>query len=181
MIAAASYARREKIPYLGLCYGMQLAAVAFARDMLGWKDANTEENDKKAPHKVIHFIEEQRELLKANKYGATMRLGGWEAAVEKNTQAYALYKKYGGLLNEDGLSSERHRHRYEFNDEFGPDLEAKGLIIAARSVKERLVEIVELSQKDHPFYMGTQGHPEYKSRPLRPHAFFIGFLQAASK
>ena len=182
MIAAASYARKKKIPYLGLCYGMQLATVAFARDMLGWKDATSQEINDKSKHQVIHLIPSQEELMKRRAYGGTMRLGGWDAVVKKGTRAYELYKKYNEMKDVNtGLTSERHRHRYEFNDDFAKDLEQKGLVISARSVVEGLVEIVELSQKDHPFYLGTQGHPEYKSRPLKPHPLFIGFIEAANK
>ncbi len=182
MIAAASYARKQKIPYLGLCYGMQLATIAFARDMLGWKDATSTEINPKSKHQVIHLIPSQKELMERRAYGGTMRLGGWEALVKKGTRAFDLYKKHGEMIDEKkGLTSERHRHRYEFNDDFAKELEAKGLIIAARSVVEGLVEIVELSEKDHPFYLGTQGHPEYKSRPLKPHPLFIGFIEACAK
>jgi CTP synthase len=178
MIAAASYAREKKIPYLGLCYGMQLASIAFARDVLGWKDATSEENDKTSPHKVIHLIPSQKELMERRAYGGTMRLGAWEAHVQKGTQAYESYQTYGGLLTKEGLTSERHRHRYEFNDDFAKDFEAKGFIISARSVVENLCEIIELPKSMHPFYLGTQGHPEYKSRPLSPHPLFISFLAA---
>ena len=182
MITAASYARKKKIPYLGLCYGMQLATVAFARDMLGWKDATSQEINPKSKHQVIHLIPSQEELMKRRSYGGTMRLGGWDATVKKGTLAYDLYKKYDEMKDiEKAVTSERHRHRYEFNDDFAKELEDKGLIISARSVVEGLVEIVELSSKDHPFYLGTQGHPEYKSRPLKPHPLFIGFIQAATK
>lgn len=182
MIQAANYAREKKIPYLGLCYGMQLAVVSFARYVLGLKNANTEENDSKAEDKVIHFIPDQKALIEQRAYGGTMRLGGWEAIVKKGTRAYELYKKYDDLIDEEkGLTSERHRHRYEFNDEYADRLEGKGLVISARSVKENLVEIVELPENKHPFYMGTQGHPEYKSRPLSPHPLFLGFVEAAAK
>ena len=115
-------------------------------------------------------------------YGGTMRLGGWEAIVKKGTQTYEIYKKYHQMLDEEkGLTSERHRHRYEFNDEYAKQLEDKGLVISARSVVEGLAEIIELPRDQHPFYMGTQGHPEYKSRPLRPHPLFIAFVEACSK
>ena len=181
MIAAASYARVNKIPYLGLCYGMQLAVIAFARDVLGFKDANSEENDKKTKHPVIHFIPSQKELVKHRAYGGTMRLGGWDAKVKAGTRAYDIYKKYNDFKNEEkGITSERHRHRYEFNDDFAKDFEDNGLVISARSVIENLAEIVELPKEVHPFYMGTQGHPEYKSRPLKPHPIFLEFIKACS-
>lgn len=170
MIVAASYARRNSIPYLGLCYGMQLAVVAFARDVLGWKDANTTENDPKTAHPVIDLMPKQKEFMARRAYGGTMRLGSWEAVVKKGTQAYELYGKE--------LTSERHRHRYEFNNQYLEDFKKQGLVISARSVAENLVEIIELPKEEHPFYLGTQGHPEYKSRPLHPHPIFLGFLEA---
>jgi CTP synthase len=180
MIAAADYARKAKIPYLGLCYGMQLAAVAFARSVLGWKDANTVENKPKSKHPVIYLIPSQKEIMERRAYGGTMRLGGWEAIVKKGTKAFDLYEKYDQMINKaKGLTSERHRHRYEFNNTYAKDFEKAGLVISARSVEEGLVEIIEVP--DHPFYIGTQGHPEYKSRPLQPHPLFIGFIEACSK
>lgn len=182
MIYAASYARKKMIPYLGLCYGMQLATVAYARDILGWTDANTEENDPKTKHPVIHFIPSQKEMIERRAYGGTMRLGGWEAIIKKDTHAWRLYDKYGEFQDKKkGLTSERHRHRYEFNNTFSKEVEGNGLIISARSVMENLVEIVELPEKAHPFYLGTQGHPEYKSRPLHPHPIFLGFIEACTK
>ena len=139
MITAASYARRKKIPYLGLCYGMQLACVAFARDLIGWKDANSEENDSKTKHPVIHLMPAQKEVMARRAYGGTMRLGGWEAVVKKGTIAYDAYDKSGMFLNKQkGITSERHRHRYEFNDLFIKDFESKGLVVSARSVIENL-------------------------------------------
>src|SRR5882762_5904233 len=123
MIIAASYARKEKIPYLGLCYGMQLAAVAFARDMLGWSDANTEENNSTTEHKIVHIIESQKELMKKRSYGGTMRLGKWDAIVKKGTRAFEFYEQYGGPIDtKTGLTSERHRHRYEFNSAFAKEM-----------------------------------------------------------
>lgn len=180
MITAASYARRKKIPYLGLCYGMQLACIAYARDVLGLKNANTAENDPKTKYPVIHLMSTQQEAMKNRAYGGTMRLGGWEAIVKKGTKAFKAYTKHGGIDVNTGLTSERHRHRYEFNDDFAKDFEKTGFIISARSVVENLTEIIELPEKMHPFYLGTQGHPEYKSRPNKPHPLFIEFLKAAS-
>lgn len=179
MIKAATYAREQKIPYLGLCYGMQLAVVAFARSVMGWKDADTAENNTKTKHDVIHLIPSQKALMERRAYGGTMRLGKWDAIVKKGTQAFAFYQKYGGPIDEKtGKTSERHRHRYEFNNTFTKNFEKAGLTIAARSVVENLVEIIELPKETHPFYMGTQGHPEYKSRPLTPHPLFVAFMEA---
>lgn len=180
MIMAAEYALDRKIPYLGLCYGMQLGVVGYARKILGWKDANTSENDKKTKHDVVHMISSQKEIMQRRAYGGTMRLGGWDAIVEKGTRAYEMYKKNGFKNGKDGLTSERHRHRYEVNNAFVKDLEKAGLKVSARSVNENLVEIVELPKDMHPFFMGTQGHPEYKSRPLSPHPIFVEFLKSAS-
>ena len=173
MISAANYAREQKIPYLGLCYGMQLAVIAFARNVAGLVKANTYENDPDSPDPVIHLIPEQQKILERRAYGGTMRLGGWDALVKKGTMAYELYGKVD--------TSERHRHRYEFNDDYTKVLEKKGLIISARSKQEGLVEIIELDRKVHPFYMGTQGHPEYKSYPGKPHPLFVGFIKACKK
>ena len=173
MIAAASYARERKIPYLGLCYGMQLAVIGFARTELGWKDANTTENNKSTKHPVIHLMPKQKAFMDKRAYGGTMRLGSWDANVKKGTMAYEIYKTQD--------TSERHRHRYEFNNDFTSDFEKKGMIFSARSVVENLVEIIELPKEVHPFYMATQGHPEYKSRPLNPHPIFLAFIEATSK
>lgn len=179
MIQAAGYARDHKIPYLGLCYGMQLACVSFARDIIGWKDADTEENNRKTDHQVIHLMPAQEEVMKRRAYGGTMRLGAWEAVVKKGTIAWQAYEKHSGFIDkEKGLTSERHRHRYEFNDQFVEEFEKRGLIISARSVVENLTEIIELPADKHPFYVGTQGHPEYKSRPLKPHPLFIEYIRA---
>ncbi len=182
MIKAAGYARDKKIPYLGLCYGMQLAVISYARDVLGLKDANTEENEPDGKNPVIHLMPKQKEFMQRRAYGGTMRLGKWEAIVKKGTRAYSLYDKYKDFIDKSkGLTSERHRHRYEFNNDYLEKFEKAGFVIAAKSVEEGLVEIIELPEKEHPFYLGTQGHPEYKSRPLRPHPLFLGFIDAVSK
>ena len=182
MIKAASYARSSKIPYLGLCYGMQLAVVSYARDVLGYEDANTSENDKNTSHPVIHLMPKQKEFMENRAYGGTMRLGSWDAIVKKNTYAHEIYDKYNGFKDKNkDLTSERHRHRYEFNNEYAEEFEKKGLVISARSVNEDLVEIIELPKNVHPFYMGTQGHPEYKSRPLNPHPIFLEFVEACAR
>lgn len=182
MIATANYARQRKIPYLGLCYGMQLAVIAYARYVMGWKKADTTENDQKTPYPVIHLMPAQKKYMEHRAYGGTMRLGTWEAQVFPGTRAYEIYKKHSAFIKGiDGLTSERHRHRYEFNDDYAKDFEKSGLIISARSVVEKLAEIVELPSTIHPFYLGTQGHPEYKSRPLNPHPIFLAFLEACTK
>lgn len=184
MISAAGYAREQKIPYLGLCYGMQLAVVSFARDILGWKDANTTENAPHSKHPVIHMIKSQEELMKRRAYGGTMRLGSWEAVLKTNTQTFDIYTdKSSYQLQKDGskLIAERHRHRYEFNDAFAKEIEAAGLIISGRSKVEGLVEFIELPKSKHPFYLATQGHPEYKSRPLAPHQLFVAYIEACKK
>ena len=171
MIKAASYARRKKIPYLGLCYGMQLAVVAYARDILGYREANTQENDPSTLYPVVHLMPKQKKFMEKRAYGGTMRLGGWLAKVKSNTLASKIYEG-------KEIISERHRHRYEFNDHYAKEFENHGLILSARSMDEGLVEIIELPQTVHPFYFGIQGHPEYKSRPLKPHPVFLSFLKA---
>ena len=179
MIKAASYARRNKIPYLGLCYGMQLAVIAFARDILGWTDANTTENDAKTCHPVIHLIPQQEEIMKRRAYGGTMRLGAWLAKIKSGTVAYEIYKKHNAFIDrEKSIVSERHRHRFEFNKDYEKDFEEKGLVISGKSVTEGLVETIELPKNIHPFYFGIQGHPEYKSRPGKEHPIFIEFVSS---
>ncbi|MEI6326501.1 MAG: CTP synthase [Candidatus Roizmanbacteria bacterium] len=184
MISAAGYARDQKIPYLGLCYGMQLAVVSFARDVVGWKDANTTENALQSPHPVIHMIKSQEELMKRRAYGGTMRLGSWEALLKPDTQTFKIYADpdtHTVQKNGSKLISERHRHRYEFNDDFAKEIESHGLIISGRSKVEGLVEFIELPPSVHPFYIATQGHPEYKSRPLSPHQLFVAYIEACKK
>ena len=182
MIEAAGFARRKKLPYLGLCYGMQLAVIAFAREVLGWHKANTTENNSDTPYPVIHLMPAQKEFMAHRAYGGTMRLGAWDAIVKKDTIAWSAYAKSSQFLDKSkGLTSERHRHRYEFNDDYVKDFADRGMIFSARSVIEDLVEIMELPKSDHPFYLGTQGHPEYKSRPLEPHAIFLEYFSACIK
>ena len=126
------------------------------------------------------MIANQKELMERRAYGGTMRLGTWDAVVKEGTRAYEIYKNANLFKNgKEGLTSERHRHRYEFNNDFAKEIEAAGLVISARSVVENLVEIIELPREKHPFFMGTQGHPEYKSRPMSPHPIFVEFLKAA--
>lgn len=173
MIEAIRYSRENRVPYLGLCFGMQLAVVEFSRNVLGLKDANSTEIDAQTKYPVIHIIPEQKRNLKLRAYGGTMRLGTWDCQVKPGTIAFSAYGRSD--------TSERHRHRYEVNDAYVKQLEAKGMVIAGRSVKENLVEIIELPEKLHPFFLGTQGHPEYKSRPLSPHPIFLKFIRACSE
>lgn len=179
MIQAVSYARTNKIPYLGLCYGMQLAVVSYARDVLGLKDANTVENNPKTKHPVIHLIPKQKEIVARRAYGGTMRLGSWEAKVKEGTMAHDIYKKHHAFIDEKkSLVSERHRHRYEFNQKYEEDFAKSGFIISAKSTTEGLVEMIELPRDIHPFFFGIQGHPEYKSRPTKPHPLFVEFINS---
>ncbi len=181
-IRGIQYARENKVPYLGLCYGMQLAAVEFARNVVAWKDAHTEEVNPQSKHNVVHIIPEQQRIMENRAYGGTMRLGGWDCLLKKDTHTFEIYQDTAHILDaKRGLISERHRHRYEFNDEFAEEMEKAGLVIAGRSVKENLVEFIELPQEEHPFFVATQGHPEYKSRPLDPHPLFVAFMNASVK
>ena len=178
-IKAIKFARANKIPYLGLCYGMQLAVVEFARNVLGYRDANTEECNPDSTHPVIHLIPTQKEKMARRAYGGSMRLGNWECHVRENTISFASYNKSQSWIR-DHVVGERHRHRYEFNDEYASQIESKGMILAGRSVVENLVEIIELPKSMHPFFLGTQFHPEYKSRPLSPHPLFLSYIKACS-
>jgi len=170
-IKAIQYCRENKIPYFGLCYGMQLACVEFARNVCGMKGAYTTEIDKKTKYPIIDLMPEQKILLKENRYGGSMRLGAYPCRLVKNTKVQAAYGQ------ED--ISERHRHRYEFNNAYRDALTQNGLVVAGVNPERDLVEIIEL--KDHPFFVGTQFHPEFKSRPLRPHPLFREFIKAAIK
>ena len=168
MICAAGYARTQGIPYFGICLGMQIAVISYARSVLDWPDANSAEFDPDTGHAVIDLMESQQGI---SKKGGTMRLGAYPCKIRPNTQMERAY----GCEN----ISERHRHRYEFNNEFRADLEEAGLVISGTSPSGELVETVELP--DHPFYVGVQFHPEFKSRPNRAHPLFRTFLEAAAK
>ena len=171
MISAADYARRNKIPYLGLCLGMQVMVISYARNVLGLKKANSTEFDSGSPHPVIATMEDQVEKIKAKNYGATMRLGAYPCVLAPGTLASAAYGKKEVM--------ERHRHRYEVNNAYVKKLENKGLVFSGRYRKGNLMEIAELPKSEHPFYLGTQFHPEFKSRPLEPHPLFRAFVRAA--
>lgn len=170
-VLAARYAREEKIPYLGLCLGMQIETIEFARNIAGIEDATSEEFDQKAEHQIIHVMPSQIENLKKKEYGGTMRLGAYPAVLKKGSLARKAYGK-------DRIS-ERHRHRYEFNNAYREQLEKNGLRISGVSPDNQLVEIVEV--EDHPWMVGVQFHPEFKSRPLRPHPLFRDFVEAVVK
>jgi len=170
-IATIEYVRKNKIPYLGLCYGMQMAVIEYARNVLRLQNANTTEIDPKTKFPVIHIMPDQEKKMLERDYGATMRLGAWDCKLKENTLVRKLYGKQS--------ISERHRHRYEFNIKFLKELTGHGMEISGTTPDGKLVEIIEL--KDHPFFIGTQFHPELKSRPLNPHPLFMGFIKAASK
>lgn len=170
-ILTIKYCRENKIPYLGLCYGMQLACCEYARNVLGMKDANTTEVNPKTKHPIIHIMPDQEKKLLAKNYGATMRLGAWDCILQDGSLVKSLYGKE--------KISERHRHRYEFNNKYRDEMKKNGLVIAGTSPDKKLVEVIEM--KDHPFFIGTQFHPELKSRPLSPHPLFLGFVKAAAK
>ena len=171
IIRAIQYAREHKIPFLGLCYGMQLATIEFARNVLGKKDANTVEVNPQTTDPIIFINPVQAKNVRTNKYGGTMRLGAYDCALRQGTKTQKAY--------EMDLISERHRHRYEFNNAYRAEMDAAGLQVVGINPETDLVEIVELS--DHPFFVGTQFHPEFKSRPMRPHPLFREFIKAAKK
>jgi CTP synthase len=181
-IKAITYARTNKVPYLGLCYGMQLASIEFARNMVGLKGAHTTEVDTKTAYPIIHDIPFEDKYQRIKGTGASMRLGAYDCILKPGTLAHAIYKKHKGFKDEKKhLISERHRHRFEFNNEYRQQLEDKGFVISGTSPDDFFVEVIELPQDAHPFFIATQAHPEYKSRPLQPHPIFIEYLAAAMK
>ena len=167
-ITTIKYARENKIPFLGICLGMQMAVVEYARDILGLKDANSAEFDEKSKNQVIHIMEEQKGI---DKKGGTMRLGAYPCIIKEGTLAQEVYGKTE--------ISERHRHRFEYNNDYKERLEKAGLICSGTSPDGKLVEIVELSQKEHPYFIAGQFHPELKSRPNKPAPLFVGLIKAA--
>ncbi len=166
MITAAQYAREKKIPFFGICLGMQMAVVEYARDICGLAGANSSEFDPQTPYPVIDLLPEQRNI---QDMGASMRLGAWPCVISPDSFAFDAY-------GEEEIS-ERHRHRYEFNNDYKKALTDKGLRITGASPDGRLAEIVEL--KDHPWFLGCQFHPEFKSQPTNPHPLFSKFIEAA--
>jgi CTP synthase len=180
-IKAIEYCRKNKIPYLGLCLGMQLAVIEFARNVCGFKNANSTEFSPNCQVPVIDVMPEQKALLHEKKYGGTMRLGAYLCEIKPKTLSFRAYSPFRASSKggKPFYTSERHRHRYELNNEFREVLEAKGMVIAGINPERDLVEIIEF--KNHPFFVGTQFHPEFKSRPLKPHPLFKEFIRAAIK
>jgi len=167
-IKAAKFCRENKVPFLGICLGMQIAVIEFARSVLRSKDVNSEEFNKRVKHPVIHLMEGQKKI---KNLGASQRLGAWPCVLDP---ASLSFKAYG-----EKKIWERHRHRYEFNNAYRHILEKNGLLLAGLSPDKKLVEIIEI--KNHPFFVGVQFHPEFKSRPLHPHPLFREFIRAAIK
>lgn len=172
-IRAIQFCRENKIPYFGLCYGMQLMVIEYARNVLGLKDANTAEIDPHAEHLIVDVMLEQKALIASGRYGGTMRLGTYEEVIKDGTIAREAYGA--------GTVEERHRHRYEINPEYVARIEEAGLVFSGTSPDGVLMEVAELPKSEHPFFLGTQAHPELKARPLAPHPLFTAFLKAASK
>ena len=165
------YTRKQGIPYFGICYGMQLMVLEYAQNVLKLKNASTEEINPKADHLVIAVQESQKDLIKDKKMGGTMRLGEYKAKLTKGSQAAKAYK--------DTTITERHRHRYEVNQDYVEALTDKGLVFSGVSPEGDLMEIAELSANDHPFFVGVQFHPELQARPLAPHKLFTAFVRAS--
>lgn len=171
MLNVIRYVREQKIPYFGICYGMQLAVLEFAQNILKLKDASTAEINSRARHLLIDIMPEQKAIIASGQLGGTMRLGEYQAVLKRQTQAARAYKK--------AEITERHRHRYEVNPAYIKELEAKGLIFSGTSLDGKLMEIIELPDTKHPFFVGVQFHPELIARPLAPHPLFTAFVKAA--
>ncbi len=173
ILKSIEYVRKNKIPYLGICYGMQLAVIEFAQNVLGLKDANTTEIKKNAEHKIIDIMENQKENLVKLTMGGSMRLGSFKCKLLKGSIVNDLYKADEVI--------ERHRHRYEVNNAYVESLENKGLLFSGKSLDGKLMEMIELGKKDHPFFVATQSHPEMLSRPICSHPLFDGLMKAMVK
>jgi CTP synthase len=172
IIMAVQYARENKIPYLGLCYGMQLMCIEYARNVVGLAGAHTVEVNKETRYPIIDIMPEQKEMIATSNYGGTMRLGAYPTDLTEGTIAY---EAYGRVPRVEG---ERHRHRYEVNPEFIQTLTDAGLVFSGKSPDRRLMEIAEIEKSEHPFMLGTQFHPELIARPLTPHPLFTAFVKA---
>lgn len=206
-IAVIKYARENKIPYFGICYGMQLMVIEYARHVVGLTGANTSEIDEQSPYLVVDIMEHQKKLLSEGKYGASMRLGGCACMLREDTIAFNAYKKAGWIgkrlddaavfgktagkethltplekkmLRKQGIL-ERHRHRYEVNPKYVDQITAAGMVFSGTSPDESLMEIAELPQKVHPFFLGVQFHPEFLARPLDPHPIFTEFIKNSAR
>jgi CTP synthase len=167
-ISAIKYVRENKVPFLGICLGMQCAVIEFARNVLGLQDAHSSEMNANTPHAVIDLIESQKKIRRK---GGTMRLGSYPCSISKNTKAFDVYKTE--------IITERHRHRYEFNNDYLADFESAGMNASGFNPEQGLVEIVEINS--HPWFVGVQYHPEYKSTVAKPHPLFVSFVAAAMK
>jgi CTP synthase len=172
-IKAIQFCRENQIPFLGICYGMQLAVIEYARNVLGLTDANTTEVNRETESPVIDIMPEQKKNLEDGNYGATMRLGAYPAKLEEGTIAKSLYGQ--------AEISERHRHRWEVSPAYIPKIETAGLVFAGKSPDGKLMEIIELPINKHPFFVASQFHPEFKSTPLKAHPLFFGFVSAAKE
>jgi len=172
-IKVIEYARTKKIPYFGICYGMQLAVIEYARNVAGMKDAHTAEVKKNIEYPVIDIMESQKAIVQEGKFGGTMRLGAYPCVLKDGTLAREIF-------GTDKIS-ERHRHRYEVNPTFIPKLEEAGMVFSGTSPDGVLMEVAELPREVHPFFIGIQSHPEFLSRPLTPHPIFSAFIKAASE
>lgn len=172
-IKAIQFCRENKIPYFGLCYGMQLLVIEYARNVLGLNDAHTTEVNRDTKNPVIDIMPEQKKNLEDGNYGATMRLGAYDAILSKGTVAQQAYGKT--------RISERHRHRWEVNPKYIPRLEKAGLVFSGKSPEGKLMEIAELPKKEHPFFLASQFHPEFKSSPIKSHPLFFEFVKAAKE
>lgn len=182
-INVISYARKNKIPYFGLCYGMQLMVVEYARTIAGFGDAHTVEILPQAKHPVIDIMEHQKKLLADGNYGGSMRLGSYPCVLKAGTVAEKAYRTLGwkNKIKKDGSVTERHRHRYEVNPRYVNELSQAGLVFSGTSPDGTLMEIAELPPSEHPFFIGVQFHPEFLARPLDPHPLFSAFLKACLK
>jgi CTP synthase len=173
LISVIQYARKNKIPYFGLCYGMQLLVIEYARNVLGLKDAHTREVNPKSTNIIIDIMESQKENVATKRMGGSMRLGAYTAILKKGSIASKAYGKTE--------VSERHRHRYEVNNDYVERLEKAGLVFSGKSPDGHLCEVAELKTSEHPFFLGTQYHPEFLARPLDPHPLFTAFIKACIK